>query len=376
MITLWGIHHRFFFQRIPCTRTTSIKEWVSMSRSKLLQDPPNLKWLLVILILLIFALYRLRIIHPSVSVKSQISIDPSHTDSIYKLPGQTRRQFLTYAEIEQIIDKQYQSLFGKKICWEDPKSFNEKLQVSKLYLLFPMKTRLADKVAVREWIRETIGAKYLIPLIGVYNSFNDIQFSTLPNSFVIKCNHDSGSVTICKDKSKLDLKRLAERYTKLLNKDYSFQGFEMHYRGIQPRIVIEQYMGMLRDYKFMCFHGKVEFFWVDFDRFGNHTRLTYDRNGNRLPFTMSYPENENQLPPPDKYQQMIQIAEVLSRNFEHVRVDLYLIQDRIFFSEMTFTTGNGFEPFNPPDWNERVGLFWRFNKTIRSSYLAAHARLD
>ena len=178
-------------------------------------------------------------------------------------------------------------MINKPLNLDNPVTFNEKIQWLKLYNSIPIKTRLADKYLVREYVKNKIGKEYLIPLLGVYDKFEEINFGMLPDKFVIKCNHGSGYNIIVKDKSKLNLKDIQTKINNWMNINYPFvYGMELHYRDIEPKIIIEEFMddgtGDLKDYKITCFNGKPELIWVDSDRFTNHKRNLYDLNWKQL----------------------------------------------------------------------------------------------
>ncbi len=224
------------------------------------------------------------------------------------------------------------------------------------------KTSLTDKVLVRDWVKKKIGDKYLVPILGIYNKFDDINFQELPSKFVIKCNHDSGSTVICEDKSKLDLKQLKQKYEFWLKRNYAYTGYEMNYKNIIPQIIIEKYMGKaIRDYKFLCFDGKIYYCWIDFDRFENHKRNVYDLDWNLQPFKIEYENYDGQVKCPEKFEEMKEIVEKLSKGFDHVRVDLYYINEEIYFGEMTFASGNGFDIISPEEWDYKIGDLWNFD---------------
>ena len=282
---------------------------------------------------------------------------------------------MSYSEIEAKINRRYEKIFGRKLDWDNPKSYNEKINVSKVYMPSELKTRLADKVAVRDWIAEKIGAQYLIPLLGVYDSFDDIDFDSLPDSFVMKCSHDSGSVMLVKDKKDIDVKYLKRKYDFLLRRNYAWSGFEMHYRDIKPKIVIEQYMGdAINDYKILCFNGKPCYCWVDFDRFTHHTRNFYNLSWERQPFSLLYPNNPKDAECPDGFDEMKGLAEKLCAGFSHVRADFYFIGGRIYFGEMTFSSENGFGKLTPDEWDYKLGDLWPFDTSIRKKVLASHTK--
>lgn len=296
-------------------------------------------------------------------------IIPQKIYNKYLLYVYKKRKKLSFEDIENIISDRYYKEFNRKLSWDNPKTYTEKTNVSKVYGFKDEKRKqLTDKYLVREWVESKIGKEYLIPLYGVYNSFNEIDFNKLPDKFVIKCNHDSGSVTLCNDKSKLNLKELRYKYNEFyLKRNFAYIGYEMHYKDIEPKILIEKYMGdKIRDYKFLCFDGKPYYCWVDFDRFGNHKRNFYDMDWKLQPFNQySYGNFDKDVKKPKKFEEMKKIAEKLSSGFDHVRVDLYLIEDKIYFGEMTFTNGNGFEKITPDDWDYKLGKLWNL-KDYRS----------
>lgn len=283
---------------------------------------------------------------------------------------------MSYAEIESAVGSQYRKMFGRTLNWENPQTYNEKIHVSKIYMPDPIKTRLADKVAVREWITERIGSEYLIPLLGVYDSFDEIDFDALPDSFVIKCNHDSGSVTLVKDKSKINSDFLRRKYELLMRRNFAWMGWEMHYRNIPHKIMIERYMGdAISDYKFQCFNGEPYSCRVDYDRFGDHRRNVYDMDWKIIPFMKGhYQHPDREYPSPPEYEDMKRIVRELGRDIEQVRIDMYLVDGHIYFGEMTFTNADGFEEFIPDEWDYKLGELWPFDNTIRAKVLAKFTR--
>ena len=244
---------------------------------------------------------------------------------------------------------------------ENPKTFNEKIQWLKLYDSTPIKTRLADKYLVRQWIKDKIGEKYLIPLLGVYDRFEDIDFDKLPNQFVIKCNHGSGYNIIVKDKSRLDLADVKSKVDAWMQENFAFKyGFELHYRDIEPKILIEKYLEAidkaLYDYRFFCSYGDVKQIWLDVaSGTPQHKRKIYDKQWNELDFTVTWPRLEQCVPKPKHLETMIKLAESLSQEFSLVRVDFYYIDNKIYFGEMTFTHQSGAGKFNPASEGLRLG---------------------
>lgn len=242
-----------------------------------------------------------------------------------------------------------------------PRSFNEKLQWMKLHDHNPLFSLYADKYRVREHISETIGEKYLIPIYGVYDSAEDIDFDILPDEFVLKCNHGAGCNVICQDKNKLDRIETIRKLNDWMAKDFSHYKREYHYAAIERKIICERFMkdeesGELRDYKFFCIDGKVQMVQVDLGRFSNHTRNIYDINWNLLDVEISFPrDTEHIIARPRELEEMLNIAEILSKEFMQVRVDLYVINHRVYFGELTFFSGAGFSKYNPRQFDFILG---------------------
>lgn len=253
----------------------------------------------------------------------------------------------------------YTRMTGKKIDIDNPVTYNEKMQWQKLYDSTRQKAVLSDKYAVRQFVAEKIGEEYLVPLLGVYKSFDEIDFDTLPNQFVLKANHASGWNIIVKDKARFNKKDAAAKFKKWMGRDFSFSfGFQFHYKYIERRIVCEKYLENidgLDDYKFLCFNGKVHYIWKDMGRYNGHCRNLYDTSWNLLPVKYGYPNTDYPVAPPENLQKMIEIAEVLSAGFPQLRVDLYEVDGRIYFGELTFTSTSGTKQFEPDDWDRKLG---------------------
>lgn len=257
------------------------------------------------------------------------------------------------------------------IDWDRPLAYSEKLNYSKIYGATAKKAELTDKYAVREWVAGKIGSEHLVPLVGkgVYDSVDDIDFDELPNQFVLKCTHDSGSVVICKDKSKFNIKKAKKTLKFYQKRNHAYSTCEMHYRDIPPRIVAEKYLGdNLKDYKFLCFHGNPYYVWVDFDRFTNHRRNFYDMDWNVQPFIEKYPPYLEKAEKPEHFEALIEAAKTLSEEFDQVRVDLFIVDGKVYFGEMTFTNGSGLEIISPREWDEKIGLLWNLDLTLRDRY--------
>lgn len=254
----------------------------------------------------------------------------------------------------------YKIHFGKYPDLEDPKTYNEKLQWLKLYDRKPEYTKMVDKYEAKQYVADLIGEEYVIPTLGVWNSFDEIEFDTLPDQFVLKCTHDSGGLVIVKDKSKFDKKQAKKILEKSLKRNYYFSAREWPYKDVEPRIIAEQYLndiqsGELRDYKFFVFHGEIDNVCVCKDRASGQTKfLHYDTNWNRLNYQWCEPDIHPELERPANFDKMMEIAHKLADGFCHLRVDLYDVSGKVYFGELTFFDQAGFDT----DITEQTNLKW------------------
>ena len=261
-----------------------------------------------------------------------------------------------------ILKRMYKKLIGEELDFNNLKTYTEKIQWLKLYDSNQLKADLSDKYKVREWIKAKIGEEYLIPLIsGPYYNANDIDFDSLPKEFVIKANHGSTFNLIVRDKNKLNIHKTKKQLNRWLKIRYAYKsGLEMHYDLIKPCLIIEKYLensdGDLNDFKFLCFGGKPYYVWQDFNRYTNHTRNMYDMEWKLQPFNSGKYDNYYMpVNEPKNFNKMKEIVAILCKDFEYVRVDLYNINGKIFFGEMTFTDGSGFTKINPKEYNLKLG---------------------
>lgn len=262
------------------------------------------------------------------------------------------------------IRLRYFIAFKKFPNLKNPKSFNEKLQWIKLHDRKPLYTQLVDKYEVRKYISEKIGEEYIIPLLGVWDRPEDIDFDALPDKFVIKCNHNSGEgMVICTDKSKLDIPKIRKNLKKALRNNYFYQGREWPYKNVKPRIIAEKYMvdktyGELRDYKLYCFDGITRAVLIATNRNSETEKLGFDYfdgDLNRLNWVDADVPNAKTIPEaPVNYDKMKELAYVLSKDIPHVRVDFYEANGKIYFGEMTFFDSSGFVKNSPEDWDHEI----------------------
>lgn len=254
---------------------------------------------------------------------------------------------------EEYLKRLFYAILGKRLNLNSPKTFNEKLQWIKLYDRNQKYVFMVDKYLVREYIADVIGEKYLIPLLGVWKSSSDINFDELPNKFVLKCNHNSGSgMCICKDKEKLDIAETIKKLEIGMNQNYFLWGREWPYKNVSRRIIAEKFMenadgSPINDYKFQCFNGEVDHIFVCEGRFSDEGVQYYyfSKNWEYLPYSKNEGnQNENiEILRPSKLDEMIYIAEKLSQGCPEMRVDLYEIQGKVYFGELTFFTESGFD---------------------------------
>lgn len=263
---------------------------------------------------------------------------------------------------KKFIEYRFLSEMGYKLNLKNPKTFNEKLQWLKLYDRNPEYTKMVDKYEVREYIKEKIGEEYLIPLIGVYDKFDDIDFDKLPNQFVIKCNHDSGGLIICKDKNRLDIETARKKINRSLKTNYYYSGREWPYKNVKPRIIIEKYMedsnkSDLIDYKLFCFNGIPKIVLVCSERFlsNNMCETWFDMNWKLIDMSESGHRVDSTISKPKQLKKMVELSKKLSKNIPFIRVDWYEIGDKLYFGELTFYPASGFEKFEPKEWNKKIG---------------------
>lgn len=257
----------------------------------------------------------------------------------------------------------YAEKTGLKLNLEKPQRYNEKLQWMKLYDRNPLYTDLVDKYVVKQRIKDMIGEEYIIPTLGVWNKFEDIDFESLPEQFVLKCTHDSGGLVICKSKKELDLKKASKKISKSLKRDYYLLGREWPYKNVKRKIIAEQYMedyetGELRDYKFFCFNGVVKALYVASERYKEGSDVKFDFFSPRyehLPFTRGHKNADVTPQKPQHLEKMIELAEIISSNLRAARIDFYECNGRIYFGEITFFPDGGFFRFEPDEWDYNFG---------------------
>ena len=256
----------------------------------------------------------------------------------------------------------YRAKFGKKLDLKNPKTYNEKLQWLKLYDRRPEYTRMVDKYESKEYVAEKIGEEYIIPTIRVWNNFDEIDFDTLPDQFVLKSTHDSGGVVVCTDKSRFNVEEARRKLTKALKTNYYLHGREWPYKDVKPRIIAEEYLSALGDaglveYKLFCFNGEVKIVLVCKGAAHSNGRTNdfMDRDLNRIPVKSLNPISQPDPERPEELEKLIEIAEKLSEGIPQLRVDTYIVDGKIYVGEMTFFHNSGMCKFEPEEWDYKFG---------------------
>ena len=296
---------------------------------------------------------------------------PEDAQFLNQMRGYFFRQKQFYAlhpsQYKTMIERQYNAP-DRHIDWDNPKTFTEKIQWMKLYDSTPIKTRLADKYLVRQWVAEKIGEQYLIPLLGVWDNFDDIDFDLLPNQFVLKTNHASGTNIVVRDKKTFDKENAREKINAWLDWDFGTFLYELHYNNIKKKIIAEKFLTEnnlpdIRNYKFWCFNGKLNFCALETGRTSDGSLANlcidfFDMNWNYLKMERAdHPNSEHpeKISKPKTFKLMKKLTAELCKDFPHVRVDFYEVAGQIYFGEMTFTPGAGIYRYKSVGTDEELG---------------------
>lgn len=263
------------------------------------------------------------------------------------------------------IQLNYFGHFHRFADLKNPQTYNEKLNWLKLHDHNPIYPKIVDKYEAKDYVDRIIGRGYCIPTLGVWDKFDDIDFDFLPDQFVLKCTHDSEGLVIVKDKNHMDKVGIKRKITAALNQNFYYIGREWPYKSIKRRIIAEPFLvddvtGELRDYKFFCFDGEPRALYVATDRAIGDVKFDYfDLDFNHLDIRQKYPNASEPIKKPVAFEQMIELSRKLSEGFVHVRVDLYEVNGKVYFGEMTFYHFSGFMPFQPGRWDEIFGEWLR-----------------
>ena len=275
----------------------------------------------------------------------------------------SNKNFFFWMNDKIYLKMKYKLICKRKLDLENPKTFNEKLQWLKLYDRDPNYTKMVDKYEAKKYASKIIGEEYIIPTLGVYDKFKDIDFDKLPKKFVIKPTHTSGNVFICKDREKIDYKKLEKTIKKWLKRKYYKYHREWPYKNVKPRIIVEKYMATenqkeLIDYKFFCFNGEPKFIYVSQGLSDHSTaRISFANMNYKMEKfkRKDYKPFETLPKKPVNFEKMKELAKILSKDIPFLRVDFYEIDQKIYFSELTFYPGGGYIPFDPDEYDSVLG---------------------
>ena len=263
---------------------------------------------------------------------------------------------------EEYLKKIYKKKMKKELNLKKPKTYNEKLQWLKLNDRNPLYKVLVDKYEVKEYVKKIIGEEYIIPTLGIWNRFDEIEFNKLPNKFVLKCTNDSGGIAICRDKNKFNKLKQKIRFSLYRKRNFYYRSREWPYKDIKQRIIAEEYLedsryNELRDYKFFCFNGEPKLMFVASNRQGKGDTYFdfFDMNYNHLEIINGHPNAPTVPEKPINFDKMIDFSKKLSKDFSHVRVDFYEVNKKLYFGELTFYHWSGLVPFEPQKWDEKIG---------------------
>lgn len=275
----------------------------------------------------------------------------------------SRHGWLNWMSDRTFIKLLYRIKFGHKLRLNSPETYNEKIQWLKLYDRNPQYTQLVDKVVIKDYVAKIIGEEYIIPTLGVWENADDIDFSSLPEQFVLKCNHDSHDIIICRNKEELNPEAARAALKKGLKRNYYKLYREWAYKDVPRRILAEKLIADdaspdLNDYKFYCFNGKALYFKIDSNRSSQHIASYFDEAGRLLPYgkKSSRPSPSDAVPSiPKETEQMKSLAETIARELTFARIDFYDANRKIYFGEITLYPGGGFSPFTDEKWDYEWG---------------------
>ncbi len=299
------------------------------------------------------------------------------TDPHFRFRLLSSHNLLFWMSDRKILERLYYLKSGKKLNLNDPQTFNEKIQWLKLYNRKPEYSNMVDKFEAKKIVADKIGGEHIIPTINVWNKFQEIDFDSLPDQFVLKCTHDSGGLVICRDKSQLDIKKAKKKINKSLKRNYYYASREWPYKNVKPRIIAEKFMtdeansASLIDYKFYCFDGQPKFLYIS-KGLENHSTASISfvsLDWEFEPFRRNDFKPFDELPPkPKKFDEMIKIAKKLSAGMSFVRVDLYEINNQVYFSELTFSPCSGLMPFDKEEYDKIIGDMLTLPETGKKSF--------
>ena len=287
------------------------------------------------------------------------------SDSVYRFGVFEFRGLLNWMPDTLYLKLKYKAVYGKKLDFKNPRTFNEKLQWIKVFDRNPLYTEMVDKYKVKEYITERIGEDHVIPSYGVWDRFNDIPFDSLPDKFVLKCTHDSGGIVIVRDKGNFNFEQARSRIENSLNKNYYLWNREWPYKNVHPRIIAEEYIesinGLL-DFRVYCINGSPFCIYV-YKNSGEDTGKKpevescdiYDTEWTRMAFRQHYGPSKDGVKKPDELAQMLELSRKLSEGTLFLRCDFYILEGKLVVGELTLFPGGGFSKFIPAEYDEKIG---------------------
>ena len=272
----------------------------------------------------------------------------------------TKLGFYNHLDDVTYLKKKFRLNIGIELDLENPQTFNEKLQWLKLYDRKDIYTTMVDKYEAKKYVADIIGEEYIIPTLGVYDKFEEVDFNKLPKQFVMKCTHNSGGIVICRDKAKLNKRAAKKKIEKAMKRNYYYSCRDWPYKNVKPRIIVEDFIkddmtDDLRDYKFMCFNGKPEYVYITVkndDIFEDY----YDMNFRLIDINHGFRRSEIDFKKPELFDKMVGIVKKLSEGVPFLRVDLHYVNGKVLFGEMTFYDWGGLRPFSGDGgWDKKLG---------------------
>ena len=285
------------------------------------------------------------------------------TDKNYRFLHDAQKGRYATLDDETYLKRIYRATMGYELNLDNPKTFNEKLQWLKIHDRKPVYTQMVDKIESKKIVSKLIGEKYIIPTLGVWDTFDDICFDQLPNQFVLKCSHDSGGLVICRNKQIFDYKVAKKILTSSLKLNYYTRLREWPYKDVKPRILAERYLENsisegLTDYKVHSFDGKPRVILVCRNRF-NKSGMTEDFYNERWEHLsvsrISHPNSKDGTKKPEELEEMLSLSRKIAKDILFVRTDFYIVNHKIFFGEITFFPSSGFKKFIPESFDEIMG---------------------
>lgn len=289
---------------------------------------------------------------------------------IKKLIGKDRLmnflQFLRFIPDKPFLKLEYRFLTGKKLNLKNPETYNEKLQYLKLYDRKPVYTQMADKLGMREFVKERLGEGHTVSLLGVWDRPQDIDFDKLPDAFVLKCNHDSKGLIICRDKSSLNKEQAVKTLAKSEKRNMFWAAREWPYKNIVSKVFAEELLEEMQEYQVLCFNGKPQLmYFLSEDKDGHLTEDFFDMDFNSVDVSLGYGKTPDKIEKPSYLNRMIEIASILSKDCPHIRVDFIHSDDCLYVGELTFFNDAGFAPVKPDRWNYKLGAMIELPKADR-----------